>query len=297
VKLLLIALLVLPLALLPRGSSANDSRDATNLARVVETERAFAKAGSVIGKRDAFLEYFADDIKLFPPGGAITTGKAELRAEPESVADLFWEPTWADVSAAGDMGFTTGPWQYRPDGAKGEVKAFGYFATVWVRQPDNSFKAVIDLGVGGAEPVTFKNGLDPKPSGGIASKLTPEALQQSLLDAEQEFARSASERTPDAYAAFTTDDSILHRARTAPTVGSKSIRSLLADSKVTYAWGTPAGSDVALSGDLGYTYGDGKAQFDPATNKPAEPMHYCRFWRRQGGKWKIVLEVVNPGAK
>lgn len=294
-KLLLLLIASVPLGM---GAGMNEPRQGSNFDQIVAAERTFAKAGSVKGKRDSFLEYMSDDVALFPPGSAITTGKDGLRAEPESVANLFWEPTWADVSAAGDMGFTTGPWQFKPDGANGETKGFGYFASVWKRQPDGTLKVIVDLGVGGAEPVQIKGGLEPKAPGATANKMTPEALRESLVTAEREFSAAARAATPAAYFATTTDQTILHRMRTKPTIGSSSIRDALAAAKVTYAWQPPVGVGVAASGDLGYTYGDGVASFDPAASTPAANLHYARFWKRQSdGRWKVVLEVANPGVK
>jgi ketosteroid isomerase-like protein len=295
VKVLFALFVFIPLVV---GARSNGPRPPQGLDEVIASERAFAKAGSVKGKRDAFLEYFVDDVVLFPPGAPITIGTDDLRKEPESKANLFWEPTWADVSAAGDMGFTTGPWQFRPDGAGGEVAGFGYFATVWKRQADGAFKAVLDIGVGGAEAVPFAGGLQPKEPGSVANKMTPAALRDSLLTAERELAAAARAGTPDAYFAVTAEGSILHRAGSRPAVGAASIRDALAGMKVSYAWDAPAGAGVAASGDLGYTYGDGEARFDPSTNKPAQRLHYARFWKRhRDGRWKVALEVVNPGPK
>jgi ketosteroid isomerase-like protein len=295
VKLLVLLSCLVPLVM---GAPMNEPRQTSNFDQIVAAERTFAKAGSIKGKRDAFLEYFTDDIALFPPGAPITRTKDGLRAEPESVANLFWEPTWADVSAAGDMGFTTGPWQFKPNGINGETAGFGYFASVWKRQSDGTLKVVVDLGVGGAEPVTIKGGLEPKTPGATASKLTPEALRESLLAADREFSAAARAATPAAYFAATTNETIVHRMRTKPTIGAANIRDALAAMKVTHSWQAPIGVDVAVSGDLGYTFGDGEARFDPATNTPAQNLHYARFWKRDAdGRWKIALEVASPGVK
>jgi ketosteroid isomerase-like protein len=295
VKLFLLLVVFAPLVM---GAGMNGPRQDSKLDQIVVAERTFAKAGAIKGKRDAFLEYFTDDIVLFPPGSAITIGKDGLRAEPESITNLFWEPTWADVSAAGDMGFTTGPWQFRPKGINGEIAAVGYFASVWKRQPDGTLKVVVDIGVGGVEPVEIKGGLEPKAPGATANKMTPEALRESLAAAERELAAAARAGTPGAYFATTTDQSILHRMQRKPAIGAASIRDALSAMKVTYAWQPPLGLGVSDSGDLGYTYGDGAASFDASANTPAANFHYARFWKRQtDGRWKIVLEVASPGIK
>ena len=119
------------------------------LQSMVDTERAFAKMSEDRGVRPAFLEFIADDGILFRP--TAVNGKQWFKEHPAPASDkrplLSWQPTFADISLATDMGYTTGPWQFKADIHDEKPVAWGNFLTVWKKQADNSWKFVIDLGI------------------------------------------------------------------------------------------------------------------------------------------------------
>ena len=134
---------------------ATDSNSTTSaLQSMVDTERAFAKMSEDQGVRPAFLAYIADDGILFRP--TAVNGKQWFKEHPLPPADkralLSWQPTYADISLATDMGYTTGPWQFKADINDEKPVAWGNFLTVWKKQPDNSWKFVIDLGISNPQP-------------------------------------------------------------------------------------------------------------------------------------------------
>src|SRR5687768_1658966 len=87
------------------------------LEKVIETERAFATQSAAKGTKHAFLEYLADDGLLFLPDRV--NGKSYWNARGESQGFLSWAPNYADVSANGIVGYTTGNWEYREKGKDG----------------------------------------------------------------------------------------------------------------------------------------------------------------------------------
>ena len=100
---------VAPLCFFRRTDLAQDEISPA-LEALAETERAFAKAATVKGIRDAFLEFFADDAVALVPEPA--SWKARLRAGPSvpfSEHELLWEPRVGDVAASGELGWLTGP--------------------------------------------------------------------------------------------------------------------------------------------------------------------------------------------
>jgi len=68
-------------------------------------------------------EFLADDGIIFQPGPV--NGKKFWGERPARKGLLSWEPVFADVSRAGDLGYTTGPWEFRPNGREDQPVAFG----------------------------------------------------------------------------------------------------------------------------------------------------------------------------
>jgi ketosteroid isomerase-like protein len=115
---------------------------------LVAAERAFAADASARDTRSAFLEALADDGLLFGPGP--TSGKRLWQERKASQDRLEWAPELAEIAASGDLGYTSGPWRLTPAGAEKPV-AFGHYFTVWRKDADGKWKAVIDHGVGHKE--------------------------------------------------------------------------------------------------------------------------------------------------
>ena len=105
-RLLLVTVLVASVAV-PTMSAQR-----TPLAEMIDTERAFAARALVVGSRQAFLEYFANDAIDFD-GDRVVAARPEIEKQPEPPpgARLLWEPRTGAISAAGDLGFLTGPVQ------------------------------------------------------------------------------------------------------------------------------------------------------------------------------------------
>src|SRR3954463_6983121 len=116
------------------------------LGPVVEAEHAFAQYSIDHGMKDAFLSFAAPDGVVFRRGpvNAIELWKSR---NPAPTGLLTWWPTYADVSLAGDMGWTTGPFEFREKPTDEKPSGTGHFFTVWRRQSDGTFKFVLDLGI------------------------------------------------------------------------------------------------------------------------------------------------------
>src|SRR5947209_5514670 len=100
--------MMLALVVMAHSQQANRPSDLNSL---VEAERAFARASVARGTRAAFLENLADDSVIFHPHPV--DGKTWWTAQAKRPGLLTWRPVFADVSGAGDLGYTTGPWEFR----------------------------------------------------------------------------------------------------------------------------------------------------------------------------------------
>ncbi len=287
-------------ALLTTGAVLAETIDRqAALDSLVAAERAFAKTSEEKGFRGAFLDFLADDGLLFRPDPV--NGKEFMRGRPASPALLSWYPILAEVSLDGDLGYTTGPWEFRAKGKDDpEVAAYGYFATIWRKQADGSWKALLDHGTENPKPssvaaVSIAPANPAKVERSALPKVDAEAEKTALLAADRAFAKAAETGSAAAYLGVVADQARLQREGHPPFVGSEAIRAALAEDAGPRTW-EPAGAVVASSGDLGSTYGIAKrrsvdgAWFDADT--------YFRIWKKQpGGPWKLIHEVLTPRPK
>ena len=290
--------LLLILLMLAAGSFAQKAVDVqSDLLSLVETERAFARTAASKGVRNSFLEYLADDGVLFRPQPV--NGKQYMSARPARPGLLSWEPTFAYVSRAGDLGYDTGPWEFREKGPDDKPIGHGYFVTVWKKQPDGTWKFVVDIGTSNPPPTSARPSWQP-PADDVkkkkaAKKVNVESEQVALLNLDREFSRSSvAQGIVDAYLSFIADDVRFYREGAFPVTGKEATRSALASKQGVMNW-QPVKAGVSMSGDLGYTYGTYDFKGSGGEGKEAENGGYARIWRKQShGRWKVVLDITNP---
>ncbi len=291
-NLVLFLLLFLP----SMPASAQDSKGGDKLRALVETERAFSRTSEEKGIREAFSAFIADDGILFRPRAV--KGKEWMQQHPLPVSKsrplLTWQPIFAAISQAGDLGYTTGPWQYKNDIKDAKPAAFGDFMTIWKKQPDGSWKFVLDLGVSHPKPLK-ENALwqASQTSGRNGRGLYPESARAQILKAEKDFSQqSIKQGAVTAFLLHAANDVRLFREDHEPFVGKKLAASALTPLTIQWTW-VPAFADVSSSGDLGYSYGTYELR-DKASTKIIESGNYVRIWKRSRGVWKMVIDVANP---
>jgi ketosteroid isomerase-like protein len=268
------------------------------LEKMVATERAFAKLSEEQGTHEAFMAYIADDGILFRP--TAVRGKQWMTEHPAPPSDkrplLSWYPTVAGIALAGDMGYTTGPWEYKSDIHDAKPVAWGHFLTVWKKQADGSWKFAIDLGISHPQPAQAaapwelpKNYKAPGRMKGIWS-----FSNDALLARDREFAKdSAARGARAAFVSFAAADVRLYREEKFPLIGQVLAPAVLPASPTVWSW-EPAFADVSVSDDLGYTYGTYKIEETGPTPKLIETGNYFRIWKKAGGAWKVIFDLNNP---
>src|SRR5205085_3436266 len=223
--------------------------------------------------------------------------EAWTQTTPAPTGLLTWWPIYADVSRAGDLGYTTGPYEFREKPTDKEAAGTGHFFTIWLRQPDGTWKFVLDFGIRHAAPTSAETVLRYPPSlqknsgGGKADVV---AARNSLLDAERSLSdESSSKGSASALLAHADEAVRLYRQNNFPVVGREAARKAFEGKAEVVTW-KPAKAEVSRSGDLGYAYGTYELKTKASDEKPAEQGNYVRMWKRQGGAWRVVLDVTNP---
>ena len=262
---------------------------------MIETERSFSRMSEEKGTREAFAAFIADDGILFRPRAVI--GKKWMQEHPLPPSNnhplLTWQPIHAFMSRSGDLGYTTGPWQYKNDVKDAKPSAFGNFFTIWKRQSDGSWKFVLDLGISNREPkVQARPSFPSYVPGPVASK-DVEAMRVALMNEEREFSKASADLgAAKAFLSKAGADVRVYREDKMPFIGRAAAASAMYPSTVVWSW-TPAFADVSRAGDLAYSYGTYELR-DKKSGSITESGNYARVWKKVGGLWRVVIDVANP---
>lgn len=257
---------------------------------LVDTELDFAYVADHLGMNAAFQKFLDKDSILFRPH-PIDGLKATADRDDDPLP-MSWHPTRAGVSGAGDLGYTTGPYELRLDDS-GEPPLYGYFVTVWKRQGDGGWKILIDLGTENPPNESCHESPD------FTRRATSAAAEDAgttgpgeLLGLDASLSvLAATDGLPAAFDGYLADDARVYRDGACPAEGRSAAQALLQAQAATVRW-VPIDAIVANSGDLGYSYGSYE-RLDDSSGRP-ERGYYVRVWRREAGDWMLALDVTSP---
>ncbi len=142
-----LAQLPLELGTKPVPNPLSDTTLSPGTAFLYQLEQKFA-ADTAKGGGKAFASYFASDAVTLSNGrapvhglDAIAKGATWLASEYQ----LTWTPQGGQMSPSGDMGFTWGSYEGLSKDKQGNpVVEKGRYMTIWKKQPDGSWKVVLD---------------------------------------------------------------------------------------------------------------------------------------------------------
>ena len=272
------------------GAAALAADRSAELTQLVMTEREFAARAQQVNARQAFVEYFAADAILFTPFA--TPAFPGLRDGPDWGVDIQWRPVAAAISGAADMGFTTGPTEYRRAPTDAPLR-YGHYTSVWRRQQDGRYRVLIDIGISHAAPQTRADDW----SLGQAARSLPArsageqaAATAALRALDMHTGAAARDATATALARVIADGARVHLSGQVPVVGRAAALALLEALDHGYEW-SPEGVVVAESGDFGFVYGRGRWQ-GKQTAASGE-LAYLNLWQRDADEWKLIVQVCS----
>jgi ketosteroid isomerase-like protein len=259
---------------------------------MVRTEQRFAARALVVGWKQAFLEYFADDALGFD-GDQVAPAKELFRKLPDPPKDvqLLWEPRYGDIASSGDLGYLTGPVRRINPTVNGGRPQPSIYSSVWKRQADGSFRVVMDMGIQTPAAVMFPPGFTRAPqTPRYARSTTAQSAVKSLRDTDAALTNALRRGAQaDAYRDHLAAGARLHRLDMMPIVGEQAIVAWLAG-QPRYAAGESKFAETSVAGDLGYTYGTYTLD-----SNGTEALHgfYVRVWSRgRDGVWRVALDVL-----
>ncbi len=245
---------------------------------LVEAEKSFARYAIEHNTRDAFLKFMDSNAIVFDKG-EIQKAWQVWQAKKPGIFKLIWEPAFAVISTAGDLGFTTGPWQFKAS-ANDTVSATGIFTTVWAFK-NNEWKWLVDMGVDhNLKTPAFTN---------VASiemnhiERTTYDAGRYLLMAEQNFINSYSSGGKEAYNTVADNDIYFVNPGQLAVSGKNNIDAALVNMSGSIQF-QAVNSGVSKDGDIGYVYG--------YANEKDKKGNYLRVWRRIGRKWTLLLQTL-----
>lgn len=258
---------------------------------LIATEYAFVAAAAELGTRDAFLKFIADDGIIFRPNPI--NGKIFLTEAPKRPGLLSWYPIHAELSSAGDMGFTTGPAEFRKDKDSSAIW-FGNFCTVWQKQPNGEWKFAIDIGNSNDKPLLISKPLEYKIDASRKSQLIrgmSHNKPNGLLTVDKQFGSLCKKNgIADTYRKFVNEKSRILRDGIFPIDGMKQIADYCDTLNISMNY-KPIGGKLSLSKDFGFTYGE--LSTVNMSNESGERFNYMRIYKKDGNRWVIAIEVLS----
>ena len=111
---------------------------------ILKTDKEFSKASSTMGMKKAFIDYMDEDGILLRPNHKPIIGANAIEYLTEindSTYTLTWEPSSAQVSASGDLGYSYGIYNLQLQ----DTTLQGTYVSIW-KQKDGKWKFVLDMG-------------------------------------------------------------------------------------------------------------------------------------------------------
>jgi ketosteroid isomerase-like protein len=276
---------VIWLALVAFGRGAELSAE-NALQSLVAAEKDFAQMSVEKGMREAFLANLADDGVVFDPGPV--NGKTLYAKRPVSDAQLSWQPIFADVARAGDLGYTTGPWEYKKSKGDEKPSAYGQFFSIWRRQGEGKWKVVLDGGVDNPAPVNRQTPVEILPNE-LASRVEIDlkTARRAFAAAEKEFDAASAMDAGAALIDAAARNIRVFRSGRFPGVGRDAAQLMIGydHGKLRVKRG---GGGISRSGDLAYSYGEYANERLDGT----EHGYFVTVWRISvGGDWKLAADI------
>lgn len=253
---------------------------------IVNREHEFSGFAREHGRRAAFLEFCADDAVIFNPGPV--NAKQLWTKRPEDNSLLVWQPDFAAVARACDIGYDTGPWEFKKNKAAENPDVFGDFVSVWRKQKDGRWKVAVDYGIEHAQLLG-----EPKPAemfysdDGRNEAVDTRASRKAARAARDAFLKAAGNDSAAALLGVADASIRVYRQGLSPAIGREAAGVMLGTTTGKLKMES-SGGGMSRTGDLGYDYGSYRFK----RGESSEAGHYLQIWHTDAnGAWKLVLDL------
>lgn len=246
-----------------------------NADSVIKAEKSFAAYALQHNTKDAFMLFMdsANSVEFSEGDVKKSYEKWSLR-KPDSTR-LIWRPAFAGIAVSGDIGFTTGPWEYRKS-AKEPIISTGNFATIWFNNGDGNWRYLVDIGTEGS----------PAYAADTIQKLTSTYSDIGAEDAmttDRKFIQQYESLRTDVFKNFVTADSWFVLQGKQPLKGAQQILGSLSAIPTNMQF-IQMGGGTSSAGDIAYVYG--------SVRHGTVIGNYLRVWQKTKDGFKLVLMVL-----
>ncbi len=243
---------------------------------VIEAEQAFAAYARNNSIKAAFLQYMDSSAVVFN-NGRVSNGPQYWNAVPESGGKLLWHPVFSGTAASGELGFTTGPFEYRVS-LQDSATAFGQYTTIWRKNGRGEWRFLVDLGV------SYKNAFTGQwPTINLPVLMPDNHATVTALSIEMDFLKEYTTIGSAAYPSFLLPNSWFNFDGMLPATDQAGIQDKLSKIPAPVSF-EPLSGGISYSRDFAYIYG--------IATHDSKKENYLRVWIHGKEGWKILLQVL-----
>lgn len=249
--------------------------------QIAASERAFAADGLERGIGPSFVTWAAPDGVVLRPD---PVNARERYAKGPAARGLVWWPSHVGAARSGDLGFDFGPWTF--GGSQ------GWFFTIWRKQPDGSWRWLLDHGFDGPHalygpdvPLTRIAVSTQGRAGSASSAMDQVRAEEARIAKAAAAGRLAAALIPRIAADAWIGGLEAGGPATSPAVVADALKRR--PQAISF---TAQGGGASAAGDLAYTFG--RATWSDGSKDQAG--NYIRVWRRDRAGWRIVVDLVTP---
>lgn len=250
-----------------------------NINGLIKAEKSFASFTLAHTIKEGFLNYMDSTGIVFRKGIAVNALKV-FREQKAGPGILTWRPSFAATSSSGDMGVTSGPYEFREKSITDTPVTKGTFSSIWQINQKGEWKNLLDLGIAYNSvpaPVSHVEQVRLKTGEIITFSL------ENVLIIDHTLNEAIQHRDKEIWQPYLSSESILNMEGHTPYKGPEQINAVLR----TFPLGIvlqPLSGGMASSRDFAYVYG--------TISVGDKTDNYLRVWIFRNGHWQVILQTI-----
>lgn len=282
-------LLLISIALLNAFAIYAQKNDGSTKSLLI-AEKEFAQAITKNGDKEAYVAFSLPNALVFRPNPVNV--KTFYAAQTESNKSISWTANFAKVSRSGDLGFTTGPYEYIDS-----VKKYGQYLSIW-KADKGKWKLAIDLGTESNKPLAKISPQFIEPKDHVSFKFMNEkdikASKDVILTNEKSLNTFLKTHGIAAFGGFLTDNARLLFPGNEVIEGKGKILTFF-NGMVSKVNLKTVGVDKALGSDLAYTYGVATIDYKADLR---ESFNYVFIYEKAAdATWNLIIQAFVPAER